>query len=213
MLARLLSPLTRACLEARIVRAQAQTFHARGNAELALKRGAAPRWRQKPDSELAILTLAQVTGPTRTRWSADAGPAFLENLHPNAREVRAARARVLRQPETVTTLARGEFLKPCSTASPDNARHPVCAGHACRCQLNDAPGRRKILHPFHGEMLGRATRNDERDPTKRADDPVATGRGAAATIKAALQWLENGSRAGIDTRSFCLSAQLKRAQA
>jgi tetratricopeptide (TPR) repeat protein len=196
MLTRLLQPY-QGLLETRLV--QAQTAHARGNNALALAEARAAM-AQKPDSELAILTLAQVTGDEAE--VVKLLTTFLD-AHPGAREVRAARARLYVNQKQYDQ-ARGEFLTLLSS-QPDNLGTLYALG-IMSMQLNDAPGAEKYFTRFMDVLADHP--NDERDPTKvlMILSQLAEER---HDYKAALQWLERIEP--IDTRSF-FSAQLKRAQ-
>ncbi len=177
----------------------AQSAFARGNTELALKE-ARTALAQQPSSELAVLTLAQVTGDQEA--VATLLTAFLD-AHPGAREVRAARARLLVNQKQYDQ-ARGEFLTLLS-GQPDNLNILYAVG-IMSMQLNDAAGAEKYFTQFINVLAEHP--NDERDPTKvlMMLSQLAEDR---HDLKAALQWLEKIDTG--DTRSY-LAAQLKRAQ-
>jgi tetratricopeptide (TPR) repeat protein len=196
MLQRLLRPYA-GMLEARLV--LAQSAFARGNTEVALNEARAAV-AQKPDSELAVLTLAQVTSDQ------DAVVKLLTTFldtYPRAREVRAARARVYVNQKQYDQ-ARGEFLT-LLAGQPDNLGTLYALG-IMSMQLNDSPGAEKYLARFMDVLADNP--NDERDPTKvlMILSQLAEER---RDFKAALQWLERIEAS--DSRSF-FSAQLKRAQ-
>jgi tetratricopeptide (TPR) repeat protein len=196
MLARLLQPY-QGMLEAHLV--LAQNAYARGNTETALKEARAAM-AQKPDSELAVLTLAQVTSDQAEVTTLLT--AFLD-AHPGAREVRAARARVFVNQKQYDQ-ARGEFLT-LLAGQPDNLGTLYALG-IMSMQLNDAPGAEKYFTRFMAVLAENP--NDERDPSKvlMILSQLAEER---HDYKAALQWLERIEPG--DSRSF-FSAQLKRAQ-
>ncbi len=196
MLARLLQPY-QGMLEVHLV--LAQNAFARGNAETALKEARAAI-AQKPDSELAMLTLAQVTSDQAE--VARLLTAFLD-VHPGAREVRAARARVLVNQKQYDQ-ARGEFLT-LLAGQPDNLGTLYALG-IMSMQLNDAPGAEKYFTRFMAVLAEHP--NDERDPSKVLMI-LAQLAEERRDYKAALQWLERIEPA--DSRSY-FSAQLKRAQ-
>lgn len=177
----------------------AQSAFARGNTELAQKEARAAL-AQQPGSELAVLTLAQVTGDQDAVARLLSG--FLD-AHPGAREVRAARARLLVNQKRYDQ-ARAEFLTLLS-GQPDNLNILYAVG-IMSMQLNDAAGAEKYFTQFMDVLAEHP--NDERDPTKvlMMLSQLAEER---HDLKAALQWLEKIDTS--DGRSY-LAAQLKRAQ-
>lgn len=184
-------------MEARVVRAQAAL--ARGERETALKEARAALV-AKPDSEIAALMLAQVL-EDETQIIALL-EQFLKN-NPNAREVRAAYARVLVNRKEYPR-ARQEFellLKD----QPDNAAHLYALG-ILTTQMNDAPAAERYFTRFV-EVLGRNP-DDERDPSRALLilSQLAEERG---DLGGALGWLDKVPE-GTDPQTL-FSAQLRRA--
>ncbi|QOY94961.1 tetratricopeptide repeat protein [Massilia sp. UMI-21] len=197
MLERVIAPYNDS-FEAHIVRAQAAL--ARGDKDAA-RRAAQAALEARPDSEIAVLMMAQVLDD-----DAKVGPmleAFLET-HPEAREVRAAHARVLvsqkRYPQ-----ARAQF-EALLKERPDDAGNLYALG-VLAAQMNDVQGAETYFTRFV-EVLGRNP-GDERDPTRALLTlaQIAQERGDDA---AALAWLEK-IPAGTEPQ-LQFSAQLRRAQ-
>ena len=112
----------------------------------------------KPDSELAVLTSAQVSGDIDTATKVLAN--FLEQ-HPKANEVRAAYARILveaKQPDA----ARKQFLLLLKD-QPDNVATLYALG-VISMQANDTAEAEKYFSRFVAALEEHP--GDERDPTK-----------------------------------------------
>ncbi len=154
MLERVVAPYA-GTLEAHIVRAQAAL--GRGEREAA-QREAQAALSAKPDSEIALLMVAQTMED-----EARVGPmleAFLKK-HPDAREVRAAHARVLvNQKQYPQARAQFEALL---AGRPDDAGNLYALG-VLASQMNDAGAAEGYFTRFV-EVLGRNP-EDERDPTR-----------------------------------------------
>ncbi|MCC2974074.1 tetratricopeptide repeat protein [Massilia sp. IC2-476] len=197
MLERVIAPYN-GTFEAHIVRAQAAL--ARGDREAA-QRAAHAALVAKPDSEIAVLMMAQVLED-----DGKAGPmleAFLKT-HPDAREVRAAHARVLvNQKQYAQARAQFETLL---KGRPDDAGNLYALG-VLASQMNDAQGAEGYFTRFV-EVLGRNP-EDERDPT-RALLILAQIAEERRDYPAALGWLEK-IPAGTEPQ-LLFSAQLRRAQ-
>ncbi|NNG23942.1 tetratricopeptide repeat protein [Telluria aromaticivorans] len=196
MLERIVTPYN-GTLEAHIVRAQAALARA--------DKGAAVREAQaalaaKPDSEIAMLMMAQVLED-----DAKVAPmleAFLKQ-HPEAREVRAAHARVLvNQKQFPQARAQFEALL---KARPDDAGNLYALG-VLASQMNDAKAAETYFTRFV-EILGRNP-EDDRDPTRALLilAQLAEDRG---DYPGALKWLEKVP-AGTEPQ-LLFSAQLRRA--
>ncbi|WP_292038413.1 tetratricopeptide repeat protein [Massilia sp. UBA6681] len=197
MLERVIAPYNDT-FEAHIVRAQAAL--ARGDREAA-QRAAQAALAVKPDSEIAVLMMAQVIGD-----DAKIAPmleAFLKT-HPEAREVRAAHARVLvNQKQYPQARAQFETLL---KGRPDDAGNLYALG-VLATQMNDAKAAEGYFTRFV-EVLGRNP-DDERDPT-RALLILAQIADERGDVPGALAWLDKVP-AGTDPE-LLLSAQLRRAQ-
>ncbi|KFC73598.1 tetratricopeptide repeat protein [Massilia sp. LC238] len=197
MLERVIAPYNDT-FEAHIVRAQAAL--ARGDREAA-QRAAQAALAVKPDSEIAVLIMAQVIGD-----DAKIAPmleAFLKT-HPEAREVRAAHARVLvNQKQYPQARAQFETLL---KGRPDDAGNLYALG-VLATQMNDAKAAEGYFTRFV-EVLGRNP-DDERDPT-RALLILAQIADERGDVPGALAWLDKVP-AGTDPE-LLLSAQLRRAQ-
>jgi tetratricopeptide (TPR) repeat protein len=197
MLERVIAPYD-GTFEAHIVRAQAAV--GRGDREAA-QRAAQAALAAKPDSEIAVLMMAQVLED-----DAKVAPmleAFLKT-HPDAREVRAAHARVLvNQKQYPQARAQFETLL---KGRPDDPANLYALG-VLATQMNDAPGAETYFTRFI-DVLGRNP-DDERDPTRALLilAQIAEERG---DYPAALAWLEK-IPAGTEAQ-LQLSAQLRRAQ-
>lgn len=196
LLERLLAPY-QDTMEARVLLAQGA--HARGEGALALRHAQAAL-ALKPDSELAVLTLAQVNDD---QDQAGALLATFLAANPGAREVRAAHARVLVNQKQYAR-ARAEFLA-LLKEQPDNLGTLYALG-IMSVQLDDAPGAERYLARFIEVLAERP--DDERDPSKvlMMLAQLAEQRG---DLKAALQWLD---KIDTDEPRAHVAAQIKRAQ-
>ena len=183
--------------EARVL--LAQNAFTRGDA-VASVRLAQSALAQKPDSELALLTLAQATADQ------DAVAALLASFlrtYPNARDVRAAHARVLVNQKRYD-LARKEF-ETMLAAQPDNAATLYALG-LMAMQMNDTAAAEQYLGRYV-DVVKQAP-GDERDPGKvlLLLSQLAEERGDAT---GATRWLEQIDAA--DSASY-FPAQLRRAR-
>ena len=197
MLERLITPY-QGTMEAHIVRAQVALVRgdkakARTEAQAALA--------VRPNSEIAVLMLAQVTEDDDAVMQLLDG--FLQK-YPDAREVRAAQARVLVNRKDYPR-ARQEFERLLKD-QPDNAAHLYALG-ILATQMNDAPGAESYFTRFV-EVLGRNP-DDERDPSRALLilSQLAEERGDLA---GALQWLDKVPE-GTDPQTL-FNSQLRRAQ-
>jgi len=197
MLERLIGPYS-GTMEAHIVRAQVALVRgdkdkARVEAQAALA--------LRPNSEISVLMLAQVTeGDEAVMRLLD---GFLQK-YPEAREVRAAQARVLVNRKEYPR-ARQEFERLLKD-QPDNAAHLYALG-ILATQMNDAPGAEGYFTRFV-DVLGRNP-EDERDPSRALLilSQLAEERGDVA---GALQWLDKVPE-GTDPQTL-FNTQLRRAQ-
>ncbi len=196
VLERLMAPYLNT-LEARVVLSQAA--FARGANEQALAEAQAAL-AIKPDSEVAVLTLAQVT-PDQSQVAALLGKFVAD--YPAAREARAALARVLVNQKQFQQ-ARKEFLA-LLKEQPDNLGTLYALG-IMSIQLEEPAAAEKYLSQFI--KVHTAQPSDERDPGKVLImlAQLAEERG---DLKGADAWLEQ-----VDTEeaSAWFAAQLKRAQ-
>ncbi len=194
MLDRLMAPYA-GTVEAHVV--LAQSAFARGDSALAVKEARAAL-AIRPDSEIAALTLAQVTDD-----EAGAAAVLAQFLaaNPQAREVRAAHARVLVNQKQYS-LARQEFLI-LLKGQPDNLGTLYALG-IMSLQLNDQAGAEGYFTRFT-EVLA-ANPDPERDASKVLVilAQLAEERG---DLKGAMKWLDK-----IEEGDAWFSAQLKRAQ-
>lgn len=135
----------------------------------------------KPDSELAILTMAQVAGDIDAAVKLLTG--FLQK-YPDAREVRAAYARVLADDKQYDA-ARKEFLTLLKD-QPDNIATLYALG-VMAMQSNDLPNAEQYFTRFVTALGDHP--NDERDPSKvlMILSQIAEQRGDLDT---AYNWLE-----------------------
>ncbi len=197
MLERVIAPYD-GTFEAHIVRAQAAL--GRGDKEAA-QRAAQAAVAAKPDSEIAVLMMAQVIED-----EAKVGPmleAFLK-AHPEAREVRAAHARVLvNQKQYPQARAQFEALL---KGRPDDAGNLYALG-VLATQMNDVKAAEGYFTRFV-EVLGRNP-EDERDPTRALLilAQIAEERGDYPGAQAWLEKVPPGTEP-----QLLLSAQLRRAQ-
>jgi len=196
MLVRIAAPY-RDTLEGHVV--LAQDALTRGD-KAAAQREARAALALKPDSEIAILTLAQA-GESEEQVR-DLLTKFIA-ANPDAREVRAARARLLVN-EKQFEAARTEFLL-LDKQQPDNVTTLYALG-VLSTQLNDPSGAERYFTRFV-DVLGRNP-EDERDPSKALLilSQLAEERG---DIKAAVGWLDKLPE-GDEKAVF--GAQLRRAQ-
>jgi tetratricopeptide (TPR) repeat protein len=153
----------------------------------------------KPDSELAILTTAQVSGDLDAAIKVLTG--FLEK-YPNAREVRAAYARILVDAKQYEP-ARQEFLTLLKD-QPDNIATLYALG-VMAMQTNDVPNAEKYFTRFVAVLADHPS--DDRDPSKvlMILAQIAEQRGDA---DAAYNWLEKVD--GSDEKIY-LAARMKMA--
>lgn len=196
MLERLLAPYGN-MMEAHVVLAQAA--FARGAADQAIKEARAAL-ALKPDAEIAALTLARVTDDD-TRAAAVLAQ-FLA-AHPEAREVRAAHARVLVNRKQYEP-ARKEFLALLKD-QPDNLGTLYALG-IMSLQLNDQPGAEGYFKRFMS--VYEANPDPERDASKVLVilSQLAEERGDLKQAMALLDKVEDGEG------SAWFNAQVKRAQ-
>jgi len=154
----------------------------------------------KPDSELAILTMAQVAGDINAAMTLLTG--FLEK-YPDAREVRAAYARVLADDKQYDA-ARKQFLTLLKD-QPDNVATLYALG-VMAMQANDLPNAEQYFTRFVTALGDHP--NDERDPSKvlMILSQIAEQRGDLDT---AYNWLERIDGGG-DEKLY-LAARMKMA--
>jgi Flp pilus assembly protein TadD len=196
MLERLVGPY-RGTLEGHVVLAQGAL--ARGD-KAAAQREARAALALKPDSEIAVLTLAQAgENEAQVRELL----AKFVAAHPEAREVRAAHARLLVNDKQFEA-ARAQFLL-LDQQQPDNVTTLYALG-VLSTQLNDPAAAERYFMRFV-EVLGRNP-EDERDPSKALLilSQLAEERG---DIKAAVGWLDKLPE-GDEKAAF--GARLRRAQ-
>ena len=188
-------------MEAHIVLAQAAL--ARGAAAVALKE-ARTALALKPDAEIAALTLAQVTDDEA--GSAAVLSAFLAS-NPDARDVRAAYARVLVSGKQYQ-LARQQFLV-LQQAQPDNLGTLYALG-IVSLQLGDQAGAEQYFVRFTDVLA--ANPDQERDASKVFVilAQLAEERG---DLPGAMQWLDKVEQGagGEGEGAGWFNAQLKRA--
>jgi len=197
MLDRVIAPYA-GTVEVHIVRAQAAM--ARGDREGA-QREAQAALQAKPDSEIALLMLAQTL---EDELKAGAMLEAFLKAHPEAREVRAAHARILvNQKQYPQARAQFETLL---KGRPDDAGNLYALG-VLASQMNDAQAAEGYFTRFV-EVLARNP-EDERDPT-RALLILAQLAEERMDLAGAMQWLE---QVPDNTEpALLLSAQLRRAQ-
>ena len=196
LLDKLLAPYSET-FEARVL--LAQNAFGRGDSALAVQQAQAAM-ALKPDSEIAVLTLAQVTPDQQ------AVAGLLESFlakYPKAREVQSAHARVLVSQKRFDE-ARQAF-EGMLADQPDNAGTLYALG-IMSMQLNDGPGAEKYLARFI-DVLDKNPA-EERDPGKVLVilSQLAEERG---DLMAAARWLE---RVGVDEPENYFTAQLRRAR-
>ena len=196
MLERVVAPYGN-LMETHVVLAQSALAR---NDKAAARREAQTALQLKPDSEIAVLTLAQV--------SEDEGGAvkvlkdFLA-AHPDAREVRTAYARLLVNDKQFDA-ARQEFLV-LDKAQPDNPGTLYALG-ILSMQMNDTRAAEQYFSRFV-DVMDKAP-DDERDPSKAVMilSQIAEERG---DYKAAADWLD---RLDTEDPKIQFGAQLRRAQ-
>lgn len=196
MLERLVAPYGDT-VEGRVVLAQAAL--SRGDKEEGARQARAALELQS-SSQIAMLTLAQASD------SEEQATALLEKFlvtNPNAREVRAAHARILVNAKQYEA-ARREFAL-LDQQQPDNVTTLYALG-VLSTQLNDPAGAERYFTRFV-EVLGRNP-DDERDPSKALLilSQLAEERG---DLQAAVGWLDKLPEGDEKT---VFSAQLRRAQ-
>lgn len=196
MLERLVTPY-RDTVEGRVVLAQSAL--ARGAKEEGAREARAALALQS-SSQIAMLTLAQASE------SEEQASALLQQFlvtNPNAREVRAAHARILVNAKQYEE-ARRQFLV-LDEQQPDNVTTLYALG-VLSTQLNDPAGAERYFSRFV-EVLGRNP-DDERDPSKALLilSQLAEERG---DLQAAVGWLDKLPEGDEKT---VFGAQLRRAQ-
>lgn len=196
MLERLVAPYGN-MMETHVVLAQAAL--AKGAKQDAIREAQAAL-KIKPDSEIAVLTLAQVTDDEAQ------GTKILQDFlaaHPDAREVRTAYARLLVNSKQFEA-ARKEFLT-LDKAQPNNPTTLYALG-VLSMQMNDSQGAEGYFTRFVDVMD--KSPEDERDPAKALLilSQLAEERG---DLKAATDWLD---RLDSDDPKLQLSVALRRAQ-
>jgi tetratricopeptide (TPR) repeat protein len=196
LLERLLAPYADT-FEARVL--SAQGAFARADSVLAVRHAQAAL-ALRPDSEIAILTLAQVT-PDQDAVAALLAKFLADN--PKAREVRSAHARVLVGQKRFEP-ARKEF-ETILADQPDSANTLYALG-IMSMQLNDSPAAERYFGRFI-DALDKEP-DEQRDPAKvlLILSQLAEERG---DLKAAARWL---AQVGEDDPATHFAAQLKRGQ-
>lgn len=196
MLERVVAPYGN-LMETHVVLAQSALAR---NDKAAARREAQAALQIKPDSEIAVLTVAQVSEDegSATRVLKD----FLA-AHPEAREVRSAYARLLVNDKQYEA-ARQEFLV-LDKAQPDNPTTLYALG-ILSMQLNDTRTAEQYFSRFV-DLMEKAP-EDERDPTKAVMilSQIAEERG---DYKAAADWLD---RLDSEDPKIQFGTQLRRAQ-
>jgi tetratricopeptide (TPR) repeat protein len=196
MTERLVAPYS-GTMEAHVVLSQAA--YAREDKPTALREAQAAMALQ-PDSEIAVLTLAQATED-----EAKIGQLLAQFLaaHPTADEVRSARAKLLVNQKQYDK-ARDDFLVLLKN-QPDNPGTLYALG-VLSMQVNDARGAEQYFTRFV-DMLSKNP-DEERDPSRAMLilSQLAEDRGDQ---KAALQWLD---KIPDDDPKIAFGAQLRRAQ-
>jgi len=196
MLERLVAPYPN-MMESHIVLAQAALAR---NDKAAGRREAGIALQLKPDSEIAALTLAQMSDN-----EAQAIQVLHDYLaaHPNAREVRVAYARLLVNAKQLEA-ARQEFLT-LDKDQPDNPPTLYALG-ILSMQMNDQKAAEQYFSRFVD--LSEKTPDEEHDPSKAILilSQLAEEHG---DIKGALGWLD---RLETDDPKMAFGVQLRRAQ-
>lgn len=196
MLERLVQPYGDS-MEAHVVLSQAAM--ARGDKAAALAQAQAAL-KMKPDSEIAVLTMAQVlddeqkVGALLSKFLAE---------HPGANDVRMAYARVLVSGKRFDA-AREQFLM-LLKAQPDNPATLYALG-ILSTQLNDSKAAEQYLTRFV-DIVG-SNPEDERDPTRAylILSQLAEDRG---DLKAAMGWVD---KIESEDPAAQLSAKMRQAQ-
>ncbi|WLI89497.1 tetratricopeptide repeat protein [Massilia sp. R2A-15] len=195
MLERLVAPYA-ATLEAHVVLAQAA--YGRGDKEGAAREAAAAL-AIKPDSEIAVLMLAQVSGDEA---AAEKVLAQFLAAHPGAREVRSAHARTLVSGKQYGP-ARDEFLA-LLKGQPDNLGTLYALG-VMSLQLNDNKGAEDYFTRFAQALAAKPDSEADGSKVFVILAQLAEERG---DTKAALQWLDKVEQG---EGGAWFNAQLKRA--
>jgi tetratricopeptide (TPR) repeat protein len=195
MLERLVAPYA-ATLEAHVVLAQAA--YGRGDKEQAASEARAAL-AIKPDSEIAVLMLAQVTGDEA---GAEKVLAQFLAAHPGASEVRSAHARALVSGKQYSR-AREEFLA-LLKSQPDNLGTLYALG-IMSLQLNDNQGAEGYFIRFASALAAQPDNEADGSKVFVILAQLAEERG---DTKAALQWLDKVEQG---EGSAWFNAQLKRA--
>jgi tetratricopeptide (TPR) repeat protein len=196
MLERLVAPYPN-MMESHVVLSQAALAR---NDKPAARREAEAALKLKPDSEIAALTLAQVSDS-----EAQATQVLHDFLsaHPNAREVRVAYARLLVNAKQFEA-ARQEFLT-LDKGQPDNPPTLYALG-ILSMQMNDQKGAEQYLSRFVD--LSEKTPDEEHDPSK-AILILSQMDEERGDIKGALAWLD---RMETDDPKMAFGVELRRAQ-
>ena len=196
MLVRLVAPYSNT-VEAHVV--LSQSAFARG-AKADAAREARAALAMKPDSELAVLSLAQALDD-----DARVGALLREFLdgYPNAQEVRAAYARVLVNRKDYAA-ARAEFLI-LQKAQPDNPAHIYALG-VLAMQMNQPAVAEQYLSRFLDVL---ATSNVEDRDASKVLVMLSQLAEECGDLKAALDWLD---KVGADEPKMNLAVQVRRAQ-
>jgi tetratricopeptide (TPR) repeat protein len=170
------------------------------NDKATARREAQTALQMKPDSEIAVLTLAQVSDDEAA--AAVVLKGFLA-AHPDAREVRAAYARLLVNDKQFDA-ARREFVT-LDTAQPNNPATLYALG-ILSMQMSDNKSAEQYLTKFV-DVMDKAP-DDERDPSKAVMllSQIAEERG---DYKAASDWLD---RLDSNDPKIQFGAELRRAQ-
>lgn len=199
MLERVLQPYL-ASAEAHITLAQGAAVN--GDSERAVAEARAAL-EIKPDSELAVLMLAQVTADPAASTAILAD--FLKS-HPNSREVRIAYARLLTEQKQYAK-ARGEF-EWLLNKHPHDATSLYALG-VLATQANDSANAEKYFVRYLDELGN--SQEDERDtgPVMLLLAQIAEERG---DIAGALGWLDKIEPSERKSSTTYFSAQIKRAQ-
>jgi Flp pilus assembly protein TadD len=196
MLQRLVEPYQNQ-METHVVLAQAALVH---NDRTTARAEAQTAFKMKPDSEIAALTVAQVSD------SETQAMAVLKDFlaaHPDAHQVRMAYARLLINDKQYAA-AREQFLM-LDKAQPDNPGTLYALG-VLAMQMNDTAGAERYF--AHYVDVAEKTPDEEHDPSKAILllSQIAEDRG---DIKGALGWLD---RLDSDDPKLRLGTDVRRAQ-
>jgi tetratricopeptide (TPR) repeat protein len=196
MLERLVAPYPN-MMESHVVLSQAALAR---NDKAAAQREAQTALKLQPDSEIAVLTLAQVSDSEAQ--ATQVLHAYL-GAHPDAREVRVAYARLLVNDKQYDA-ARAEFLA-LDKAQPDNPATLYALG-ILSMQMSDQKAAEGYFSRFVD--LAEKTPTEDTDPTKAILilSQLAEEKG---DNKAALAWLD---RLETDDPKMAFGAELRRAQ-